>query len=123
MRREEKVYQVISPLRVKFILSTEYSSLPIFSFFNEERESLFKKLKPRFVGQEVSFPSSDAALLFKLEEVTLLSSGTIFISRGCGNICKIFSNLLNIRRATFSEGKEGLGIECCVLCFVQEEEG
>lgn len=31
VRREKKVYQVISPLRAKFILSAEYSSL--FSHF------------------------------------------------------------------------------------------
>lgn len=63
VRRGKKVYQVISPLRVKFILSTEYSSLSSYFYFcDEERESLFKKVKPRFVGREVSFPSSDAAL-------------------------------------------------------------
>lgn len=71
------------------------SSLLIFIFLNEERESLFKKLKPRVVGQEVSFPSSATALLFKPYQVTLLSSGSVFVSIDvdCDTLCKTFSYL------------------------------
>lgn len=59
-------------------MSTEYSSPSShIQFFNEERESLFKKPKRRVVGQEVSFPSSAAALLLKLEQ------GTFFWLRLC----------------------------------------
>lgn len=120
VRRGKKFYPVISPLRAKFILSTEYSPFSShFQFFDEERESLFKKLKPRFVGQEVSFPSSDAALLFKVSKSLyfLLAPFLSLQDVDCDTLCKIFSNLLNIGRSMFSEVRRAwtLVVVCCVL--------
>lgn len=43
----------------------------------------------------------------------------------CDTLCKIFSNLLNIGRDVFCEVRRAwaLGVVCCMLCGVQEEEG
>lgn len=79
------------------------------------------------MGQEVSFPSSDAALLFRLEQITLhlyflLAPFLSLWDVDCDMLCKIFSNLLNIGRDVFSEVRRAwaLGVVCCVLCDVQE---
>lgn len=64
------------------------------------------------MGQEVSFPSSAAALLFKLEQVTLLSSGSIFVPVGCG-LLHSWQNIfrpVEERKGYIFQGDQGPGI-------------
>lgn len=70
------------------------------------------------MGQEVSFPSSAAALLFKLEQVTLLSSGSIFVPVGCGLLYS-WQNIfrpVEERKGYIFQGDQGPGIVTTAVC-------